>query len=212
VADLDVLSPEEAVAAIGAPGVTTEKVSALVTAASLRLDEAVGPIVRRTITAERCRGAARTIELRRWPVVSISSLVEYDEAGAATTLTAGTPSSRPADGYWLTPTDAEPELGLYRPIVERRGGSRTEAFAETVVATYVAGRFANTAAVTERYKEAARLVVLNLWQRIGNGTTTFEDVELPRYPFPRFALPRAVYELLPDVWQEFPDGRPIGIA
>ena len=203
-ATLDVLSSAEAIEAISSPGVSSTKLAKVVTAVSLRLDEAVGPIVRRTITGETRVGVAgcRTIELSRWPVVSISSLVEYDESGSSTTLTAETPSTKPSDGFRLTPTTAEPELGLYRPLVERRSSGRPDTFEETVVATYVAGRFVNTAGVDERYKEAARIVLVNVWQRVLTGTITFDDAEVPRYPFPRFAIPRSAFELLRDVWHE----------
>lgn len=209
-ADLDVLSSAEAVEAISSPGTSSEKLAKVVTAVSLRLDKAVGPIVVRTITDEtRLTGCRPTVELGLWPIASISSLVEYDENGTPTTLTETTPSTKPADGFRLTPTTAEPELGLYRSLVERRAGSRVEAFDETVVATYVAGRFEDTAAVDERYKEAARICLVNLWQRIQTGTITYEDAEVPRYPFPRFSIPRSARELLVDVWQGFGDAAPL---
>lgn len=214
-AELDVITPEEAVAAIAAPGATTVKLAAVVTAASQRLDEAVGPIVIREIVDEEHSGiyGACDLELRRWPVVEVSSLIEYDDSGDPTTLTAGSPTVRPADGYRLRATRSEPELGLFGPLVERRAGSAAGWFSDLAVVTYTAGRFETTEDVAERYKEAARIVVVNLWQRVLSGTITFDDAEVPRYPFPRFAIPRAAYELLSDVWQQRPDGRPVaGIA
>ena len=71
---------------------------------------------------------------------------------SSTTLTAETPSTKPSDGFRLTPTTAEPELGLYRPLVERRSSGRPDTFEETVVATYVAGRFATRPRLTSDTK------------------------------------------------------------
>lgn len=214
--DLDVLTETEAVAAIGAPGTNTTKLAAMVTAVSQKLDEAVGPVVIRTITDERhvdCRGRCE-IELRSYPIVEVTAVAEYDVDGGELVLTEGGVDTRPADGFRLTPTKAEPELGLYLPLLARRSGSIGGTFADELLVTYDAGRFESTEAVAQRYKEAAAIALVNLWQRvqIGTGTAPADDYDAPRYPFPRFALPRAVYELLSDVWHHQPDGRPLGIA
>lgn len=212
-ATLDVLSASEAAEAIGAPGQSTTKVAKVVTAASKALDSWAGPVVVRTITGERHdRTLGRpSIELRRWPVASVSSLTEYDSSGSSLALTEETHSSKPSGAFLLERAEAEAELGLYRPVVWRRDSGRTSTFAETVVATYVAGRFATTAAVDERYKEAARLLLVNLWQRVQTGRANLDEFTVPRYPFPTFAVPNSVRELLADVWQEGP-GRQFGIA
>lgn len=201
----DVLSAAEAAEAIDAPSTSTSKLGKVNTAVSRRLDELVGPIVRRTITGEvhRETGGRPTVALRRWPVVSVSSAVEYDRSGSSTSLTVETFSSKPADGFRLEPTLAEPELGLFGPTITRTVDGNVSTFDSSLVVTYVAGRYANTAAVDERYKEACRICLVNLWQRITAGRGVLEaDFDVPRYPFPTFAVPRSARELLEDVWQE----------
>lgn len=203
-ATLDLLSASEAAAVVSSPGVDSTKLAAITTAVSLRLDELVGPIVRRTITAERHSGVSgrRVIDLRRWPVQSVSAVTEYDEGGSSTSLTEETATTKPAAGFLLTRTLAEPELGLSGPSLSRRAAGRPAVFGSEVAATYVAGRFAATANVDERYKEAARIMVSNLYQRVAAGVGRVDEYDVPRYPFPAFAVPRASRVLLADVWQE----------
>lgn len=202
-ATLDILTSAEAAETIDAPGLSTVKLAKVVTAASLALDTYVGPVVRRTITNERHenRAGRSELELRRWPVVSISSCSEFTRSGAEAVLSVETPSSRPSAGIRLEPTHSEPELGLFGPIVTRRASGRDAPFEESVHVTYVAGRFAATANVDERYKEAVRLLVANLFQRVLIGRGTLDGYDVPRYPFPTFAIPGSVRGLLSDVWQ-----------
>jgi len=203
VATLDVLSSAEAAESIDAPGLSSVKLAKVVTAASLALDTYVGPVVRRTITNERHEDkfGRPELELRRWPVVSVSSCSEFSRSGTELVLAVETPSSRPSDGVRLEPTQAETELGLFGPILTRRASGRDALFDESVLVTYVAGRFTNTAAVDERYKEAVRLLVSNLFQRVLIGRGTLDGYDVPRYPFPTFAIPGSVKGLLSDVWQ-----------
>lgn len=212
-ATLDVLTAAEAAEAIDAPGVSSVKLGKIVTAASLALDTFVGPVVRRTITNERHDKTAwrPAVELRRWPVVSVSACSEFSASGAETVLTEETHSSKPVNAFMLTPMIAEPELGLYGPRLERRSSGYAVPFGSTVRVSYVAGRFANTAGVDERYKEAARLLVVNLFQRVQIGRGTLDSYDVPRYPFPTFAIPGSVRGMLADVWQADEKQR-LGIA
>ncbi len=212
-ATLDILTPTEAAETIDAPGLSTVKLAKVVTAASLALDTYVGPVVRRTITNERHENkfGRPELELRRWPVVSVSACSEFTRSGSEVVLTVEAPSSRPSAGVRLEPTRAETELGLFGPILTRRASGRDALFDESVLVTYVAGRFSATAAVDERYKEALRLLVANLFQRVLIGRGTLDGYDVPRYPFPTFAIPGSVRGLLADVWQADEKQR-LGIA
>jgi hypothetical protein len=204
-ATLDVLTIDEAADAVDVPGQSSSKLGATVTAVSRRLDELVGPIVVRTIADERhpFSNGRCSIAARRFPIASVTTATEYDAGGAATVLTVETATSKPADSFLLRPTLAEPELGLFGPAVYRRAGGREATFEQEIVLTYEAGRFATTQDVDERYKEAARITLANLWQRVAPGTGNITgDYDVPRFPFPMFAVPRSAKELLLDVWQD----------
>ena len=207
-ATLDVLSLAEAKAAIGQDTTSDDAtLPPVITAVSLALDEGAGPIVVRTLTDEVYDGGQTDIQLAQWPVTSITSVTEYDGT-TAQVLTAETNASKPVYGYRTEPYRGQP-TGLLGPTVIRRGSgadARFPADRSNVVVTYVAGRFATTSAVSELFKEAARITLMHWWRTREQGT--FEVVldggdgfEVPRSNFPRWAVPNAAKELLGSEWQ-----------
>jgi hypothetical protein len=161
-----------------------------ITAASLAVDDLCGPVVRRTITAEEIRTYGEGRVKVAWShIVSASSVVEYDSDGVAQTLTAETYSSKPADGYRFWPTTKA-------QWVERResGGASTFPVDGTLLITYVAGRFASTSTVSQRFKKATLMLIAHLWAVEHGTANTFGDVQ--SFTPSGFAVPRRVTELL----------------
>lgn len=204
---LDIVSLTEAKAAVNIDASNTSydtEIAAYITGVSRRIDTLCGPVVRRTISAEThwC-GAAPFVDVRHVPIASVSSVVEYDQDGTATTLTAETVSTKPTDGYLIDITREVPTR-IYR---RSQGGPYTFPAAGAVVITYGAGRYANTAAVDEVFKRGAAIMFSHLWRREqGVGSTTFGPLEDTGLGTPTFAVPRAVVELLAEHL------RPAGVA
>lgn len=196
-ATLDVLSLAEAKLALNLSGTTAHdaELPGWITAVSLRLDKLIGPVVRRTVTAEKHDGGNRRIFLRYHPNTSITSITEY--AGTvATVLTAETNASKPTDAYLAE--DYEPDPALLSSIVWRRSGDADATFPrgrKNIEVTYVAGRFADTASCDERAKKAAALMLINLWRSQQDSTGTVGEFDVPQNNFPTFTVPRAVREM-----------------
>lgn len=196
---LDVLTFNEAILAlsIGASDTTrTELVERVVTTASRRLDEAIGPVVHRTVTAEVHDGGGWAIELNHGPVSSIASITEYQGA-TSTVVTAESAGSQPNDGYYAE--RYAPNPSLFSGVIVRRTSGYDSAWPcgrGNVLVTYTAGRAATTGAVDRRYKEAAVLIVRNLWRTYENSIGQVDEYDVPAQNFPTFALPNAVKDLL----------------
>lgn len=158
---LDVLTLTEAKAAlnidVSKTGQDTD-VALFVTAVSRRLDEALGPIVHRTISGEEHTGATAEIHLRHYPVASVTTITEYHGTTAQALALEDFPDTLTANDYRLV------DDGRWGRI-QRRTSGRTARFADPVVVTYVAGRAATTAAVDARLKLTAGSVLRRLWDR-----------------------------------------------
>lgn len=177
---------------------------AYITATSERLDAAVGPIVQRTITDEAHDGGDCIIRLLHEPVASITTLTEYDTAGSGTVLTAEDYDT--TGTYLLEPWPARNPTGLYTGRVERRTTGRSTTWFTTgrrnVVATYVAGRYATTAAAADSiFEHAARLLLRFLWQQELFGVASIEGYEQPVSTYP-MTMPRVVRQMLAADWRE----------
>lgn len=133
-----------------------EWVAVIVTAVSQQLDEMCGPIVVRTVTNEAHSGGGATVYLNERPVSSVTTVTEYDGT-AATALTAETNATKTASNYFVELTE-----GLIR---RRSSGSDTvfPAGRGNVLVTYEAGRSATTAGVDPKFKQAAAMMLRNLW-------------------------------------------------
>lgn len=152
---LDILAIAEAEKDINVPsGSHTAELEQAITAVSRRIDEICGPVVQRTITGERHDGGTRLVFLRETPITSITTVTEYS-SGVATVLTAETETTAGTYRY-------EDSIGaLYR----RSSWTHATFASQSVVVTYEAGRYADTASVDRRFKQAAGSILRRLWDR-----------------------------------------------
>lgn len=195
---LDVLTLPEAKSAVKLLQSTQDdvKLTAKVTAVSRRLDILVGPVVRRSVVDELDADGDMAVFLSKYPITSVQSVVEYTGAGVALALTQETTSVKPEDGFRLKRYSADSTL--YGSELERRTAGGAFVFpVGDVVVTYTAGRFDTTATVDEWFKEAARLMLKNLWRAEQESVGQVGEYEVPMVHFPTFSVPRAVVELFP---------------
>lgn len=186
-------------------GDTTKDVTLerLITGASRLLDRKVGPVVVRTVTAERHDGGATTIQLRHYPITSVTTIDEYASDGTV----AASPILEPIDSRPTNAFQMEPWKGTglgSGELTRRRGGAdvRWTSGRQNIAVTYEAGRYATTAGITDqRYVEAAILILRNAWRAYQHGTVQVDEYEVPVETFPTFAVPKAVIDLLRDEWQ-----------
>lgn len=158
----DILTLAEARRGVNLGSSTTHdaELGMFVTGITGRIDALCGPVVNRTITGERHDGGKLRIFLEESPAFSVTSVSEWLHT-TETVLTAETDGTKPSQGYLLD------HVGNLSFIWRRAGGSDTN-FAEgrrNVVVTYVAGRFADTASVDDRFKLAAASILRRLWKR-----------------------------------------------
>lgn len=204
----DLLSLIEGREAIGLSDTDTNqdaRLPSFITAVSRRLDGLCGPIVQRTVTAELCDGGGWTIDLANSPIVSVTSVTEY--AGTASTvLTRETVGTTPSNAYLLKPW----RNGLFKGRLYRRSGGTFARFPigdQNVSVTYVAGRYADTASVDAKFKEAASFVLSNIFRKEQRPVSpTFsgpqllgdtEPIGIPSYLIPYVAEGLLVDEVIP---------------
>lgn len=194
----DLLSLDDAKSAVRVSASHTlhaDRLEAYVSAVSNAIDELVGPVVQRTITGERHEGGTSEIRLRRSPVSSITT-VKVWQRGTSTTLTAESLSV--AGGYLAEPDEDDPTL-LCGELYRRSDWWSIPWECGTVEVTYVAGRYANTAAVAgTRFHTAAVLALQNLWQGMADSVAVVNEYEGPTTAFPSVVLPKASRDLLWD--------------
>ena len=158
----DLLTIAEARTAVNVPSAAMDtELQLYLTGISDRIDALCGPVVARTVTAERHDGGTGHVLPRVVPVYSVTTVTEYED-GVAQVLTAETITSRPADAYMLDTTLK------FRPLIRRReSGTDTTYPADrlNVSLTYSAGRVADTASVDERFKVTAAAILRRLWKR-----------------------------------------------
>lgn len=173
--DIDVLTLAEAKMALNVDQSVSnfdDYLRVLITAVSGQLDQLCGPIRNRTVTDELHDGGDWTIRLRRRPVYSITSVTEYDGT-TATTLTAETNASKPSAAYLHDGNTGTLSSGLLR----RRSNDADDLFESgrrNVAVTYVTGRAANTEVVPAKFKQAAVMMLRNIWTaEMASGSQTF---------------------------------------
>ncbi len=158
--NIDILTMLEAHNALNIPIATTDydvELAQVITAASRFVDSIDGAVVMRTQTETVRNPRGASIILDTYPVV-VSTVVEYS-GGTATTLTAESVTT--AGGFTF-----EAATG----VLHRRSSWYATGFAgETLVVTYTAGRYVNTAAVDALYKGAAVAALIHFWQVRGSG-------------------------------------------
>lgn len=195
----DVLTYEEASTALGRGAADLNQADALerlITAASRRLDQAIGPIVARTVTSEAHDGGCTSIELNHGPISAIASITEY-RGTSGSAVTAETAGAQPSAGYFAE--RYKPNPSLMSGVIVRRVSGNTDAWYPgfgNVLVTYTAGRVASTTAVDPVHKEAAVLILRNLWRPYDHSVGQVGEFDVPVQNFPAFALPNAVKDLL----------------
>jgi hypothetical protein len=193
---LDILTLAEAKSAINADATSwdnawTADLEQIVTAASRLVDSVYGPVIHRTITDERHDATGAVLDLKYRPVVSITEVKEY-AGGTATTLTAETETT--AGGY---------RIELARGRVYRRSSWVAYPFGyQSATVTYIAGRAATEAAVDRKFKLAAKLAVVHLWQHFGAGSgAAMPGSDGPAFggvPFSSEVLRKKLVDLYPE--------------
>ena len=193
---LDVVTLDEAETELGIDPDTRVLLSGYITSVSRLLDQACGPIVKRTITDEKHNGGSSYLLLDHYPVASVTTVTEYSGL-TGTLLTEETVSTAP-NGFLLDGS-----------ALIRRAGKNDSAWAYgrgNVLVTYVAGRYDDTLSVDERFKRAAIVTLANLWRREqGMGTVMFGADGAPMLGA-TYALPNAAKAFIQD------DLRPSGWA
>ncbi len=188
---LDVVTLDEAKRLITINASNTDQDAELetfITATSRRIDELCGPVVIRTLTNEAYNGGCNSIRLKYAPVSSFTTVTEYLNT-AATVLTAETNTVKTSTNYLWDSTVNR----LYR----RSSGQDFyfPAGRKNVVVTYVGGRATTTAAVDDKFKRAAGVILAHLWRADrGSGNETFGDYSYPV----GFAVPNRALEILGD--------------
>lgn len=198
-ADTDVLTRDEADAALKIGATDTSKdplLDSYITTVSALLDGICGPIVRRTVTDELHEMIApRTgdLFLKLWPVTSVASVTEYDSAGAPTVLAVEDFDTKPNDGYWLEPY--RPGSAPYSGRMYRRSYGGPAWFGPSLKATYVTGRYQNTAAVAPLFKDCAKLLLRDLWVTV-DPQSVFVETSGFEYPLRRMPSRRVLDEFV----------------
>ena len=205
---LDVISLAEAKLAVNIASADTTQdteLAAYITAISRRLDSLCGPVVKRLIAEEdHLTYGQSVLETRLRPIFDVQGVVEYDSAGVHTHLSEETVTTKPADAWLIDPTTT----ARFRILRRSQGLPYTYPEGGIVRLEYNAGRYASTATVDAVFKQAAAIMLANLWRREqGVGSNTFGTAGDMMNPLvPTFAVPRAVLELLAEYL------RPAGIA
>lgn len=201
---LDVLTLSEAksVVQIG-PADTSRDVelARVITTVSRRLDDAIGPTIVRLVTSERHSGGRHRIELYHCPVLSVSSVTEYQSTHAVN-LTEETLGVEPTDGWYGE--RYRPQPSLYSGIIVRRLGGFNYNFwygAGNIAVTYTAGRSTTVSLVDARIKEAAGVILRNWWRSYEQSVGGFDEYQVPQQNFPTFGVPRAAMDILRDLWE-----------
>lgn len=175
-ADTDVLTVQEAKEILNMvnsmSSAELEELPGWVSAVSERLDILVGPVVRREVT-DFLEGGTGNVFVNHYPVTSFTEVK--------------------SDGVAV----ADYKASRYSRDTRLFGGRLEGEWGDEVEVTYIAGRFANTAAVAERYKKAAGFMLMNLYRsQRETRNAQYADFETPGVTFPRWAVPRVVSELL----------------
>lgn len=194
--DIDWLTLAEAKAALNirAENVSQDtEVQSYITAVSERLDDLVGPAVKRDVSGELHDGSVGIIWPNLTPVAEMTSVSEYS-SGIEQVLTEDTLTTFGQYGYQFIPAG-------HNTQVRRTSSGSDSSFAtgrRNVVLAYVAGRFESTETVSPKFKQAAAKMLAVMWTGDqGAGTVTF-GAPLDQEPtmIIGFAVPNAVQDLL----------------
>lgn len=183
---LDVITLDQAKEALqGLKGVAMDsRVAGFITAVSRRLDEACGPIVKRTVTESHTNPAGPLFLSGK---VFTGSTVTITEA-----YRNETPVTVASTGYRVD------DDGVTATV------TRWSGWAPWVTVQYTAGRFENTEAVQEPFVTAAGMLLQHFWRPgYGGGSETWGPppgvlgTGLPSFGFPQAVRDLLAGELLP---------------
>ena len=190
----DILTTAEAGAALNMNAseqtANATELAQVISAASAFVDSVYGPVVAREVTKTVLAPSGR-IWLDR--PLSITSVTEY-ASGTATVLTA---------------EDAD-TAGTYRldtatgSLLRRSSWSGTSWGSQEVVVVYSSGRYANTASVDPKFKEAAVVALVHFWQHRGSqsgfGTAGGDGAPFGGVPFSSAQLRQKLIAMFPEEW------------
>lgn len=160
--ELDILDFDEAKQAVnmstaraGSDDATTP-LELAITAISRVIDDLRGPVVARDVEGEIHDGGGWFIVPEKQPVLSITTVTEYN--GTVPTVLAAEhfPTTTSSYGYWLKSNGA-----LYR----RSGGAYSIFGGTLVIIDYRAGRFESTETVDQQYKKCAAEILQGNWSK-----------------------------------------------
>lgn len=200
----DVLTLDEAKSVVRISGTDNSldtQLARVVTTVSRRLDDGIGPTIARLVTSERHSGGRHKIELYQCPVLSVSSVTEYQSTHAVN-LTEETVGVEPTDGWYGE--RYKPQPSLYSGVIVRRLGGFNYGFwygAGNVAVTYTAGRSTTVSLVDARIKEAAGVMLRNWWRSYEQSVGGFDEYQVPQQNFPTFGVPNAAMQILRDLWK-----------
>ena len=162
---LDVLTLAEGKQAINMTQDNAEHEAELaraITAVSRRLDELVGPVVIRTVT-EYHDGGVGTIWPYQTPVSEFTSVTSWDGTTSTTWTADAFGVAGVTNGYLL---ESSTSYAHGTRILARAGGGATyfPTGSRSVRLIYEAGRYATTADVDARFKQAAAMILRRLWK------------------------------------------------
>ncbi len=190
---LDWVSFDDAREALGFESTDTTLVdlfATYITGVSRRLDSYAGPAVIRSAVDEAHTGGLRSVILDMSPVVSVTSVDEYD--GATVTALTGHVLGDPYPSAGFT-------VALSTGIVRRHTSGTPSRFCTgygNIVASYTAGRFADTASVDPLFVEQAIATLDAWWARHRPGLVTEGEFETIGSRYPTYAIPNHVKEAL----------------
>lgn len=189
--DIDVLDLIEAKDALDIDQEDTDRDAKLrgwITAVSALLDENCGPIRTRVETNTAWTSHPLSVGFVG-PIHSVGTLNSY-EGDVATLLAEST-----TNGYRLTPRVTG--TGNYTGTITRVGG----VWGDRVVLNGTFGRYPSTEVVHPRFKQAAVLIMKNLFRSEDISVGNVDGFDVPYSTFPAsFAIPNSVRDLLGDDW------------
>jgi hypothetical protein len=160
--DVDIITLEEAKRGLRIKQVAElvdAEIAVYVSAVSARLDDLCGPIIVRDVEELRDGGCC-SIKPRETPVFEVTQVTEYSNL-VARVLSAETNTAKSGSDYLL---DGDGHHGVW---IRRRSNNADAQFPlgrQNVALEYRAGRFETIDDVTDKFRQAATLMLTHLWK------------------------------------------------
>lgn len=191
--DYDILTLEEALAAINSPvsSQNVDKVTGMASGIAAQVRRMCGPVIAEEVT-ERIAGGRCSLLLGTTPVLEVSGVVETTGTTEAT----------------LTEDDYELEASGHFAVIHRRVSGYDSSWAygtRNVAVTYLAGRFESIDDVDDYWKGGVRTILAMQW--------AWEAPMWQRNPQGDEFVPEGRFDVLAAVKAQFPfDLLPPGVA